>query len=41
MLREELAAAALCTGMERVEDLAEELARRYVQRLGGAQVYEP
>ena len=35
VLREELAAAALCHGVERVEDLTEELVRRYVQRLGG------
>ena len=39
VLREELAAAALCHGVERVEDLTEELVRRYVQRLGGVQVY--
>lgn len=39
MLREELAAAALCHGVERVEDLTEELVRRYVQRLGGLNVY--
>ena len=38
---EELAAAALCHGVERVEDLTEELVRRYVQRLGGVQVYVP
>nr|WP_139032124.1 Mor transcription activator family protein [Comamonas thiooxydans] len=36
---EELAAAALCHGVERVEDLTEELVRRYVQRLGGLNVY--
>ena len=41
VLREELAAAALCHGVERVEDLAEDLVRRYVQRLGGIQVYFP
>lgn len=41
VLREELAAAALCHGVERVEDLTEELVRRYVQRLGGVQVYVP
>lgn len=41
MLREELAAAALCHGVDRVEDLTEELVRRYVQRLGGVQVYVP
>lgn len=41
VLREELAAAALCHGVERVEDLTEELVRRYVQRLGGGQVYVP
>ena len=39
VLREELAAAALCHGLERVEDLTEELVRRYVQRLGGLNVY--
>lgn len=39
VLREELAAAALCHGVERVEDLTEELVRRYVQRLGGLTVY--
>ena len=39
VLREELAAAALCHGVERVEDLTEELVRRYVQRLGGGYVY--
>jgi Mor family transcriptional regulator len=41
VLREELAAAAVCHGVERVEDLTEELVRRYVQRLGGVQVYVP
>ena len=35
VLCEELAAAALCNGVERVEDLMEELVHRYVQRLGG------
>ncbi|GEQ77403.1 hypothetical protein CTTA_4408 [Comamonas testosteroni] len=39
VLREELAAAALCHGVERVEDLTEDLVRRYVQRLGGGYVY--
>lgn len=39
VLREELAAAAVCHGVERVEDLTEELVRRYVQRLGGLTVY--
>ena len=39
VLREELAAAALCHGVERVEDLTEELVRRYVHRLGGLNVY--
>lgn len=39
VLREELTAAALCHGVERVEDLTEELVRRYVQRLGGLNVY--
>lgn len=39
VLREELAAAAVCHGVERVEDLTEELVRRYVQRLGGLNVY--
>jgi Mor family transcriptional regulator len=41
VLREELAAAAICHGVERVDDLTEELVRRYVQRLGGAQIYVP
>lgn len=41
MLREELAVAALCHDVERVEDLTEELVRRYVQRLGGVHVYVP
>lgn len=39
VLREELAAAALCHGVERVEDLTEELVCRYVRRWGGVQVY--
>lgn len=39
VLREELAAAALCHGVERVEDLTEALVNRYVQRLGGSTVY--
>ncbi|MDR0212512.1 MAG: hypothetical protein LBJ15_00735 [Comamonas sp.] len=39
VLREELAAAALCHGVARVEDLTEELVRRYVARLGGLNVY--
>jgi Mor family transcriptional regulator len=39
VLREELAAAAVCHGVERVDDLTEELVRRYVQRLGGGYVY--
>ena len=38
---EELAAAALCHGVERLEDLTEELIARIVQRLGGVQVYVP
>lgn len=41
VLREELAAAALCHGVERVEDLTEALVSRVVQRLGGVQVYVP
>lgn len=41
VLREELAAAAVCHGVERVEDLTEALVSRVVQRLGGAQVYVP
>jgi len=41
MLREELAAAALCHGVERVEDLTEELISRVIQRLGGVHVYVP
>lgn len=39
VLREELAAAALCHGVERVEDLTEALVTRVVQRLGGSTVY--
>lgn len=39
VLREELAAAAMCHGVERVEDLTEALVDRYVQRLGGLTVY--
>ena len=41
VLREELAAAALCHGVERVEDLTEALVTRVVQRLGGANIYVP
>ena len=41
VLREELAAAAVCHGVERVEDLTEALLTRVVQRLGGVQVYVP
>ncbi|MBS7244193.1 MAG: hypothetical protein KIG98_07630 [Comamonas sp.] len=41
VLREELAAAAVCHGVERVEDLTEALVTRVVQRLGGVQVYVP
>ena len=41
VLREGLAAAALCHGVERVEDLTEALVTRVVQRLGGANVYVP
>ena len=41
VLREELAAAAICHGVERVEDLTEALLTRVVQRLGGVQVYVP
>lgn len=41
ILREELAVAALCHGVERVEDLTEALVSRVVQRLGGVQVYMP
>ena len=41
VLREELAAAAMCHGVERVEDLTEALVTRVVQRLGGVQVYVP
>lgn len=41
VLREELAAAAVCHGVERVEDLTEALVSRVVQRLGGANVYVP
>lgn len=39
VLREELAAAAVCHGVERVEDLTEALVTRVVQRLGGTSVY--
>lgn len=41
VLREELAAAAVCHGVERVEDLTDALVNRVVQRLGGIQVYVP
>jgi len=41
VLREELAAAAICHGVERVEDLTEALVTRVVQRLGGANIYVP
>lgn len=41
VLREELAAAAVCQGVERVEDLTEALVSRVVQRLGGVHVYMP
>ena len=41
VLREELAAAAICHGVERVEDLTEALLTRVVQRLGGANIYVP
>lgn len=39
VLREELTAAAVCHGVERVEDLTEALVSRYVDRLGGSTVY--
>ena len=39
VLREELAAAALCHGVERVDELTEALIGRVVQRLGGLNVY--
>ncbi|MEG2469004.1 MAG: Mor transcription activator family protein [Comamonas sp.] len=39
VLREELAAAAMYHGVERVEDLTEALVSRVVQRLGGTSVY--
>lgn len=39
VLREELTAAAVCHGVERVEDLTEALVDHYVQRLGGLTVY--
>lgn len=39
VLREELAAAAVCHGVERVDDLTEALVTRVVQRLGGTTVY--
>lgn len=39
VLREELTAAAVCHGVERVEDLTEALVSRVVQRLGGTTVY--
>ena len=38
MLREELAAAAVSCGVERVEDLTEALVSRVMQRLGGTTV---
>lgn len=41
VLREELTAAAVCHGVERVDDLTEALVSRVVQRLGGANVYVP
>ena len=41
VLREELAAAALCHGVERVEDLTEALVTRVVQRLGGGRCMCP
>ena len=41
VLREELAAAAVCHGVERVEDLTDALVNRVVQRLGGANIYVP
>lgn len=41
VLREELTAAAVCHGVERVEDLTEALVSRVVQRLGGTNVYVP
>ena len=41
VLREELAAAAVCHGVERVDDLTEALLTRVVQRLGGVQVFVP
>jgi len=39
VLREELAAAAMRHGVERMEDLTEALVNRVVQRLGGTSVY--
>ena len=41
VLREELEAAALCHGLEHVDDFAETLVQRVVQRLGGSHVYVP
>ena len=41
ILREEARAAALCHGVERCEELAENLVKRYVRRLGGVSVYVP
>lgn len=41
VLREELAAAAICHGVERVEDLTDALVTRVVRRLGGANLYVP
>lgn len=41
VLREELTAAAVCHGVERVEDLTEALVSCVVQRLGGINVYVP
>lgn len=39
VLREELTAAAICHGVERIDDLVDALVGRFVRRLGGEQIY--
>ncbi len=39
ILREELNAAGLCFGVDRVNDLTESVLRRVVKRMGGMNVY--
>ena len=41
ILREEAHAAAICYGVERCDELAEQLVVRFIQRLGGAHIYIP